>query len=93
MSMVLRQPPERYDVEYERERNLTLELADAESWKKTGDVDHPLGLLVRGKLKTTLRTPASASATGAEGEIAWDADYIYICTATDTWKRVAIATW
>ena len=21
------------------------------------------------------------------------ADYIYICTATDTWKRVAISTW
>jgi hypothetical protein len=23
----------------------------------------------------------------------WDADYIYVCTATNTWKRVAIATW
>lgn len=38
-------------------------------------------------------TPASASATGAAGTITWDADYIYVCTATDTWKRVAIATW
>lgn len=37
--------------------------------------------------------PASASATGTAGDIAWDADYIYICTATDTWKRVAISTW
>jgi hypothetical protein len=37
--------------------------------------------------------PETASATGSEGQIAWDADYIYICTATDTWKRVAIATW
>jgi hypothetical protein len=41
----------------------------------------------------TARTPASASDTGAVGEICWDADYIYVCTATDTWKRVAIATW
>jgi hypothetical protein len=41
----------------------------------------------------TARTPASAIAAGNQGEIAWDADYIYICTATDTWKRVAIATW
>lgn len=37
--------------------------------------------------------PASASATGSQGDIAWDADYIYVCTATNTWKRVAIATW
>lgn len=41
----------------------------------------------------TAQTPASASAAGNQGEIAWDADYIYVCTATDTWKRVAIATW
>jgi hypothetical protein len=41
----------------------------------------------------TAKTPASASATGTTGEIAWDADYIYVCTATNTWKRVAIATW
>ena len=41
----------------------------------------------------TARTPASASATGAAGEICWDANYIYVCTATNTWKRTAIATW
>jgi hypothetical protein len=39
------------------------------------------------------KTPASATATGITGQIAWDADYIYICTAINTWKRVAIATW
>jgi hypothetical protein len=37
--------------------------------------------------------PASASATGSEGQVSWDASYIYVCTATNTWKRVAIATW
>lgn len=37
--------------------------------------------------------PASATATGTAGSIVADADYIYVCTATDTWKRVAIATW
>jgi hypothetical protein len=41
----------------------------------------------------TANTPASAGATGTTGEIAWDADYIYVCTATNTWKRTAIATW
>jgi len=37
--------------------------------------------------------PASASDTGTAGSIAYDADYLYICVATDTWKRVAISTW
>jgi hypothetical protein len=41
----------------------------------------------------TAKTPASAADTGVAGQIAWDANFIYICTATNTWKRVAIATW
>ena len=41
----------------------------------------------------TASTPASASATGAVGEIRWDSSYMYVCTATNTWKRSAIATW
>jgi hypothetical protein len=41
----------------------------------------------------TAKTPASSGATGTTGEIAWDADYIYVCTATNTWKRAAIGTW
>ena len=41
----------------------------------------------------TAKTPSSASDTGTAGEICWDADYIYVCTATNTWKRTAISTW
>ena len=41
----------------------------------------------------TARTPASASAAGDQGSICWDDSYIYVCTATNTWKRVAISTW
>jgi len=41
----------------------------------------------------TAKTPASATATGNAGDIAWDADYIYVCTATNTWKRTALSTW
>lgn len=37
--------------------------------------------------------PSSASDTGTLGDIRITADYIYICTATDTWKRTAISTW
>lgn len=42
---------------------------------------------------STSSTPASATATGAAGTIAWDSNYIYIATAANTWKRVAVATW
>ena len=37
--------------------------------------------------------PASASSTGTAGQVAFDSNYIYYCTATDTWKRAALSTW
>ena len=42
---------------------------------------------------TTPKTPATAAAAGAVGDICWDVSYIYVCTATNTWERAAIATW
>ena len=39
------------------------------------------------------QTPASASATGTAGTIVYDSSYLYVCVATNTWKRVAISTW
>ncbi|CAB4131065.1 hypothetical protein UFOVP133_42 [uncultured Caudovirales phage] len=38
-------------------------------------------------------TPASATATGIAGTVTWDSSYIYVCVATNTWKRTAITTW
>ncbi|MEK0369748.1 MAG: hypothetical protein QQN55_01135 [Nitrosopumilus sp.] len=37
--------------------------------------------------------PSSASDTGTLGEIRYDENYIYLCTATDTWKRSQLTTW
>lgn len=45
------------------------------------------------KLSALNTAPASASATGTLGDVRFCSDAIYICTATDTWKKVAIATW
>lgn len=43
---------------------------------------------------TDLNTaPSSASDTGTKGEIRYTADYMYVCTATNTWKRTALTTW
>ena len=41
----------------------------------------------------TQKTPASATATGTKGDIVHDTNYIYVCTAANTWKRVLISTW
>lgn len=41
----------------------------------------------------TARTPASATAAGNAGDICWDTNYVYVCVATNTWKRSALATW
>lgn len=41
----------------------------------------------------TERTITNANDPGVKGTICWDASYIYVCVATDTWKRVGIATW
>ena len=37
--------------------------------------------------------PASATATGTKGDIRYTSDYIYVCIATNTWKRSALTTW
>jgi len=36
---------------------------------------------------TTSRSPASTETYGTPGEIAWDSNYIYVCTAPNTWSR------
>ena len=41
----------------------------------------------------TSATPASATASGNAGDIQWDASYVYVCIATNTWRRAAIAVW
>ena len=37
--------------------------------------------------------PATASSPGVPGQVAWDADYFYLCTGTNQWKRAALSTW
>jgi hypothetical protein len=41
----------------------------------------------------TAKTPASATSSGNQGDICWDSSYIYVCTASNTWKRAALTTW
>jgi hypothetical protein len=44
------------------------------------------------KLNTSY-TPSTSGAAGTAGAISWDSNYIYVCTATNTWKRSALTSW
>lgn len=37
--------------------------------------------------------PASATDAGTAGQVAADASYLYVCVATNTWRRAALTTW
>ena len=54
-----------------------------------------LGVDINGKLLRlrTSKTPSSATDTGNAGEICWDSSYLYLCIASNTWRRIAHATW
>jgi hypothetical protein len=37
--------------------------------------------------------PTLANSTGTAGQVAYDNNHVYICIATDTWKRANLAAW
>lgn len=65
----------------------------------TGTLTAKANIVAAGDVQTsgyfheTLTTPASSTATCTAGQFTDDANYHYVCVATNTWKRVALATW
>ena len=45
------------------------------------------------RLNALQAPPASASAAGTTGEIRIDANFIYVCVATNTWVRAPLSSW
>lgn len=41
----------------------------------------------------TPKTPTAANAPGSQGQIAWDTNYLYVCIATNTWRRTPLTSW
>lgn len=39
------------------------------------------------------KTITTATDPGTKGEICWDSNYIYVCVATNTWKRTGLSSW
>lgn len=38
-------------------------------------------------------TPSSSSGVGNAGDICWDSGYLYVCVATNSWKRSNLTAW
>lgn len=51
------------------------------------------GLVSVDKLHIKSSPPSSATAACTAGMVTWDANYVYVCVATNQWKRAALSTW
>ena len=77
----------------------TVVFSDANSISASGTISTAGNIVAFGTVAASFlatdagNAPASASSAGTTGSIVADANYIYVCTATDTWKRAALATW
>lgn len=47
---------------------------------------------VNAKFPDWVAVPASASASGVAGQVAYASGFFYVCVSSNTWQRVAIAT-
>ena len=68
---------------------------DASSVNASGDIVTTAGAGVTIGAGGVLQLPQSTktgTSTGTAGQISIDASYIYVCTATNTWKRVALTS-
>lgn len=42
---------------------------------------------------TSATVPANSTANGSKGDVAYDDNFIYICTAANSWKRTPLSAW
>ena len=50
----------------------------------------PGTLTVGGAMTLTATATPTGAGAGAVGQIAWDINYLYICTAANDWRRIAL---
>jgi|10_taG_2_1085330.scaffolds.fasta_scaffold01645_15 hypothetical protein len=63
---------------------LLADVSAANNPTKTATVSSITGVI------SDVAVPAADNSTGTTGQIAIGADYIYICTATNTWRRIQV---
>lgn len=81
------------NVEYGVGGNVTVYTkADGGSLAQAMGVENDQSVKFYGNIIAQQSTPTGPTAVGTAGQIAVDGSYIYVCTATNTWKRVAISS-
>ena len=58
----------------------------------TGTIRCIIGTFVNGAAGGTGAVPASSTAIGRSGQMAFDGTGFYVCTASNTWRKVALTT-
>lgn len=82
-----KQPSLGYTAENTANKNAINGYCGLDSGGKVATAQLPLGIV---KWVTAPTTPTSS---GTAGEASYDNDYLYICVATNTWKRMPLAIW
>lgn len=57
----------------------------------TSTPTQPLDINGNGMRIEQSMTPSSSTASCNQGQIAWDTNYVYVCVATNTWKRASLS--
>ncbi len=79
---------------------LLIKLGTKGTWKKvvfmedlithTVNTENPHQVLVR---QTLASPPTAPNSPGQKGDIAIDENYLYVCIAKNTWKRIELTAW
>lgn len=59
----------------------------------TGIPMSDLATAVQNLVGVKTSVPSTPTSTGVAGQVAANSTHLYVCTATNTWRRVAITTW
>jgi hypothetical protein len=66
------------------------------NFSNIGDIGFDAGnIIVQGSLVlgNSLAPTGNSSATGTAGQIVWDSGNVYVCVATNTWKRATLSSY
>jgi hypothetical protein len=82
-----------YGLTFHVNNSLALKIDTAKTATFTGQIITPAIVASQYNISVLNTPPQSASDTGTIGEIRITAEYIYVCTKTNTWVRSPLSTW
>lgn len=71
-------------------------ISDAGTTLDLGNLDNGSQQINLGDVNTyaeITQVPESTNSVGKKSQIAIDSNYLYVCVATNVWKRIALSSW